>query len=67
MGRIFEKRKYKMFARFARMSKAFNRIGRDINIAVKAGGPYQNQSQASLYPPKREKCKHAERPRGCGY
>ena len=39
MGRIFEKRKYKMFARFARMSKAFNRIGRDIQIAVKAGGP----------------------------
>lgn len=38
MGRIFEKRKYKMFARFARMSKAFNRIGRDIDIAVKAGG-----------------------------
>lgn len=39
MGRIFEKRKYKMFARFARMSKAFNRIGRDINIAVAQGGP----------------------------
>lgn len=39
MGRIFEKRKHKMFARFARMSKAFNRIGRDIQIAVKAGGP----------------------------
>ncbi|MBI4417140.1 MAG: YebC/PmpR family DNA-binding transcriptional regulator, partial [Ignavibacteriales bacterium] len=38
MGRIFEKRKYKMFARFARMSKAFNRIGREIEIAVKAGG-----------------------------
>ena len=37
MGRIFEKRKYKMFARFARMSKAFNRIGREIEIAVKAG------------------------------
>lgn len=28
-----------MFARFARMSKAFNRIGREIEIAVKAGGP----------------------------
>jgi len=27
-----------MFARFARMSKAFNRIGRDIQIAVKQGG-----------------------------
>lgn len=39
MGRIFEKRKHKMFARFARMSKAFNRIGRDIHIAVKQGGP----------------------------
>jgi YebC/PmpR family DNA-binding regulatory protein len=39
MGRIFEKRKYKMFARFARMSKAFNRISRDINVAVKVGGP----------------------------
>jgi len=38
MGRIFEKRKYKMFARFARMSKAFNRIGREIQIAVKQGG-----------------------------
>jgi YebC/PmpR family DNA-binding regulatory protein len=39
MGRIFEKRKHKMFARFARMSKAFNRIGRDIDIAIKQGGP----------------------------
>jgi YebC/PmpR family DNA-binding regulatory protein len=38
MGRIFEKRKHKMFARFARMSKAFNRIGRDIDIAIKQGG-----------------------------
>jgi len=37
MGRIFEKRKHKMFARFARMSKAFYRIGREIEIAVKAG------------------------------
>ncbi|MCX6145163.1 MAG: YebC/PmpR family DNA-binding transcriptional regulator [Ignavibacteriales bacterium] len=37
MGRIFEKRKHKMFARFDRMSKAFNRIGREIEIAVKAG------------------------------
>jgi len=38
MGRIYETRKYVMFARFARMSKAFNRIGRDINVAVKLGG-----------------------------
>ncbi len=39
MGRIFETRKHKMFARFARMSKAFNRVRKDIEIAVKTGGP----------------------------
>ena len=39
MGRIFEKRKHKMFARYAKMAKAFTRIGREIVIAVKAGGP----------------------------
>lgn len=39
MGRIFEKRKHKMFARFDRMAKAFTRIGKDISIAVKQGGP----------------------------
>lgn len=38
MGRIFEKRKYKMFARFAKMSKAFTKYGKEISIAVKAGG-----------------------------
>jgi len=39
MGRIFEKRKHKMFARFDRMAKMFTRIGKDIAIAVKQGGP----------------------------
>jgi len=39
MGRIFEKRKHTMFARFDRMAKAFTRIGKDIAIAVKNGGP----------------------------
>jgi YebC/PmpR family DNA-binding regulatory protein len=39
MGRIFEKRKHKMFARFDRMAKAFTRIGKEISIAVKQGGP----------------------------
>lgn len=38
MGRIFEKRKHKMFARFDKMAKAFTRIGKDIAIAVKNGG-----------------------------
>jgi YebC/PmpR family DNA-binding regulatory protein len=39
MGRVFEKRKYVMFARFAKMAKQFTKIGRDIAIAVKTGGP----------------------------
>ncbi|MFL5753496.1 MAG: YebC/PmpR family DNA-binding transcriptional regulator [Bacteroidia bacterium] len=39
MGRVFEKRKHKMFARYAKMAKAFTKLGREIVIAVKAGGP----------------------------
>ena len=39
MGRIFEKRKHKMFARYAKMAKAFTRVGKEIAIAVKQGGP----------------------------
>lgn len=39
MGRVFEKRKHKMFARFDRMAKTFTRIGKDIAIAVKQSGP----------------------------
>ena len=39
MGRIFETRKHVMFARWDRMAKAFTRIGKEIVIAVKAGGP----------------------------
>ena len=38
MGRIFETRKATMFARWDKMSKAFARIGKEITIAVKAGG-----------------------------
>lgn len=39
MGRIFEVRKSKMFARYDRMAKQFTRIGKEIAIAVKQGGP----------------------------
>jgi len=39
MGRIFEVRKSKMFARYDRMAKGFTRIGKEIAIAVKKGGP----------------------------
>ena len=39
MGRIFETRKHTMFARWDRISKQFARIGKEITMAVKAGGP----------------------------
>lgn len=39
MGRVFEKRKHKMFARYEKMAKTFTRIGREIAIAVKQSGP----------------------------
>ena len=39
MGRIFEVRKSTMFARWDRMAKQFTRIGKEIAIAVKSGGP----------------------------
>src|ERR1017187_10839144 len=39
MGRIFEVRKSTMFARWDKMAKQFTRIGKEIDIAVKQGGP----------------------------
>lgn len=39
MGRIFETRKARIMARNDKNAKAFTRIGKDIAIAVKAGGP----------------------------
>jgi YebC/PmpR family DNA-binding regulatory protein len=39
MGRVFEKRKHKIFARNAKLSKLFSRIGKEIAMSVKAGGP----------------------------
>ena len=46
MGRIFEVRKATMFARWDRMAKQFTRVGKDIAIAVKAGGPDPNTNPA---------------------
>jgi len=46
MGRIFEVRKASMFARWDKMAKNFTRIGKEIIIAVKAGGPDPNSNAA---------------------
>jgi len=46
MGRIFETRKATMFKRWDKMAKAFTRIGKDLAIAVKAGGPSPDSNPA---------------------
>lgn len=46
MGRIFEVRKATMFARWDRMAKQFTRIGKEIAIAVKQGGPDPDNNSA---------------------
>ncbi|MDP4184827.1 MAG: YebC/PmpR family DNA-binding transcriptional regulator [Bacteroidota bacterium] len=40
MGRAFEYRKERKFARWNKMAKTFTRLGKEIVIAVKAGGPH---------------------------
>lgn len=46
MGRIFEVRKATMFARYDRMAKQFTRVGKEIVIAVKSGGPDPDNNPA---------------------
>jgi len=46
MGRIFEKRKVTMFARWDRMAKQFARISKEIAIAVKKGSPDPDSNPA---------------------
>ncbi|SIO11309.1 YebC/PmpR family DNA-binding transcriptional regulator [Chitinophaga niabensis] len=46
MGRIFEVRKHTMFARWDRMAKQFTRIGKEIAMAVKQGGPDPDNNPA---------------------
>ena len=46
MGRAFEYRKATKFARWDKMAKLFTKAGREIAIAVKAGGPDQEYNPA---------------------
>jgi len=45
MGRAFEFRKARKFKRWAAMSKAFTKIGKEISMAVKEGGPNPESNQ----------------------
>lgn len=44
MGRAFEFRKERKFKRWGQMAKTFTRIGKEIAMAVKAGGPDPNSN-----------------------
>ena len=46
MGRAFEYRKASKMARWDKMAKTFSKIGKDIAIAVKAGGPDPDSNPA---------------------
>ena len=46
MGRAFEYRKATKMARWDKMAKTFSKIGKDIAIAVKAGGPDPDSNPA---------------------
>lgn len=46
MGRAFEYRKATKMARWDKMAKTFSKIGKDIALAVKAGGPDQDSNPA---------------------
>jgi YebC/PmpR family DNA-binding regulatory protein len=46
MGRMFENRKGSMFKRWDRMAKAFTRVGREIAMAVRGGGPSPDANPA---------------------
>jgi YebC/PmpR family DNA-binding regulatory protein len=44
MGRIFEKRKERMFARWAKNAKAFTKLGKELSISVRLGGADPNHN-----------------------
>ena len=46
MGRAFEYRKASKLARWDKMAKTFSKIGKDIALAVKAGGPDPDSNPA---------------------
>ena len=46
MGRAFEKRKSTIFRRMDRIGKLFTKVGKEISIAVKAGGPSPDANAA---------------------
>ena len=59
MGRAFEYRKATKLKRWGHMAKTFTKIGKQIAIAVKAGGP-EEQSYTACYHRQCQAREHAE-------
>ena len=59
MGRAFEYRKATKLKRWGHMAKTFTKIGKQIAIAVKAGGP-EPESCTACYHCQRQAREHAE-------
>ncbi len=62
MGRAFEFRKARKMKRWSAMAKTFTRIGKDIVMAVKEGGPNpETNSRLRVCHSKCQGCQYAER------
>ena len=49
MGRAFEYRKARKLKRWGNMARTFTKIGKEIEIAVKSGGPIRRPTSACVF------------------
>ena len=61
MGRAFEFRKARKFKRWGNMARVFTKLGKEITIAVKAGGPEPENNPRLRVLTDSEEGKYAER------
>ena len=68
MGRAFEYRKARKMKRWGAMAKTFTRIGKEIAICIKTGGPDPvSNSRLRVLMPKCESGKYAQRECGTSH
>lgn len=65
MGRAFEFRKARKFKRWGNMARVFTKLGKEITIAAKQGGPEpENNPPFTCVDAERQKGEYAEGERG---
>ena len=68
MGRAFEFRKARKFKRWGNMARVFTKLGKEITICAKQGGPEpENKSAFACLDADGQEGKHAEGKRGKSY